>query len=62
MGGSYREECLVTSTSSEPSTSREYTTTFSGTQNTSNVNYITAASVLIGMHIFTLIVWVHLRI
>ena len=66
--GSFNEECLTTTpgTTENPqpgqTTLGDKTTTAGGRPNTSNINYTTAASVLLGMHIFTLIVWVHFKI
>jgi hypothetical protein len=64
--GSYRDKCLITTTTAKNSwpITTEYATdpSDSDTHNDSSINYATAASVLFGMHIFTLIVWVHLKI
>ena len=63
--GSYHDECLLTTTTSkstEPGTTQDVTSIDNGTQNTSNVNYKTAACILLGMHFFTLIIWLHLKV
>ena len=63
--GSYHDECLLTTTttkSTEPGTTQDVTSIDNGTQNTSNVNYKTAACILLGMHFFTLIIWLHLKV
>ena len=66
--GSYHEQCIVTTTTTvkttKPATSTAdvKTTIDNGSKITSSVNYMTAATILLGMHIFTLIIWVHLRI
>ena len=63
--GSYHDECLLTTTtttSTEPGSTQDVTSIDNGTQNTSNVNYKTAACVLLGMHFFTLIIWLHLKV
>ena len=63
--GSYNDECLLTTTttkSTEPGTTQDVTSIDNGTQNTSNVNYKTAACILLGMHFFTLIIWLHLKV
>ena len=63
--GSFQNDCVIpTSTvSSQTSTTTDSSTPAdNGTYTPANANYLTATCVLLGMHIFTLTLWVHLRI
>ena len=65
---SFDDECqptTTTTTTTKPqstSTTSDNTNTASGKINASSVNYTVAAFVLLGMNIFTLSVWVQIKI
>ena len=61
--GIFQNDCIITTTmSSQPTTSDSSTPDDNGTSHLSYTNYLTAACILFGMHIFTLTIWVHLKI
>ena len=63
--GSFQNECSVTTTtiSSNPTTLDDSSNPAeNGTYYPLSANYLTAACILFGMHIFTLTVWAHLKI
>ena len=63
--GGFHNDCIITTTTeSVQTTSSDETSTQpnNGTNFPVNANYLTAACILVGMHIFTLTVWVHLKI